>query len=116
MLNHFPLCSVSVAGQKYADFKSDDPPLGAFYRLVAEPDNPHDPEAILIVHEDGRKVGHFPMRNMETIKRMVLRLLNGGYDIRVELFKQGEVTLAAKVLFPNGPNFQQPAQKDIPRT
>ena len=52
-------CRCDIAGIRYCGNLSNY--VGEFTGwLIAEPDNPHDPNAIKIVHADGKKVGYIP--------------------------------------------------------
>ncbi len=67
------LIETHVAGTTHVPIREVEPALTAGHLLVLrrEPDNQHDPLAILILTEDGRKVGYVPRDRNEVLARLM---------------------------------------------
>ncbi len=67
------LIACHVAGTSYRDAKMFEPELriGDFLVLKREPKNPHDPLAIAIFDEKGRKLGYVPQAKNEVLARLM---------------------------------------------
>lgn len=67
------LIETHVAGTAHVAIQEIEPVLlpGASLVLRREPDNSHDPLAILILTEDGRKTGYVPRDRNEILARLM---------------------------------------------
>jgi len=67
------LVEAHVAGTSYRELRETEPTLhpGALLVLRREPDNPHDPLAILVVSEAGACLGYVPRAKNEALARLM---------------------------------------------
>lgn len=67
------LIECHIAGTGYRNLKEIEPALqpGAFLQLKREPQNPHDPLAIMILDEAGHHLGYIPRAKNEAIARLM---------------------------------------------
>lgn len=79
MEEYTQLLTLSVTGTEHGDFATvdDEDKLPKRLLLVAEPDNPHDPEAVKYVDfsDQTKKYGYIPMSS--PYKGLVFRMLKG---------------------------------------
>ena len=67
------LLECHIAGTGYRDLKEVEPALipGSFLPLKREPQNPHDPLAIMICDEAGHHLGYVPRVKNEALARLM---------------------------------------------
>lgn len=67
------LIECHIAGTGYRDLKEVEPALipGSFLPLKREPQNPHDPLAIMIFDEAGHHLGYVPRAKNEALARLM---------------------------------------------
>ena len=67
------LIECQIAGTSHRDVKSIEPDLrpGDLLPLKREPDNPHDPLAIMILEEAGHHLGYVPRAKNEALARLM---------------------------------------------
>ena len=67
------LIECQIAGTSHRDVKSIEPDLrpGDLLPLKREPDNPHDPLAIMILDEAGHHLGYVPRAKNEALARLM---------------------------------------------
>jgi hypothetical protein len=67
------LIECHIAGTSHRDVKSVEPQLlpGAMLPLKREPDNPHDPLAIMIFNAAGHQLGYVPRAKNEALARLM---------------------------------------------
>jgi len=67
------LIECNIAGTSHRDVKSVEPELlpGDLLPLKREPDNAHDPLAIMILNETGHHLGYVPRAKNEALARLM---------------------------------------------
>ena len=67
------LLNCNIAGTTFLDLEEIEPELQheQLLMLIREPNNEHDEKAILIVTEDGQKLGYVPRKNNEVLSNLM---------------------------------------------
>ena len=67
------LLNCNIAGTTFSDLEEIEPELkqDQLLMLIREPNNEHDDKAILILTEDGQKLGYVPKKNNEVLSNLM---------------------------------------------